>query len=110
MASVSQIAAADIDAFNAHDEERIRALHTENAVLEAPGEVRLEGREATTQYAMAWLRAFPDARLEVHNEVEAGPWVVQELRSKARTRRPCPGRAATFRPPTGTCVAVASRS
>lgn len=79
MASVSQIAAADIDAFNAHDEERIRALHTENAVLEAPGEVRLEGREATTQYAMAWLRAFPDARLEVHNEVEAGPWVVQEF-------------------------------
>ena len=79
MASVREVAAADVEAFNAHDEQRILALQAENAVFEAPGDVRLEGREATTQYAMAWLRAFPDARLRVHNELEAGNWVVQEF-------------------------------
>jgi hypothetical protein len=68
-----------VDAFNAHDENRIRELNAENAVLEAPGDVRLEGREAAAQYAMAWPRAFPDARVTVHNELEAGDWVVQEF-------------------------------
>ena len=61
-----------IDAFNAHDEERIRELNGENSVFEAPGDVRVEGRDAATEYAMAWLRAFPDARLEVRNELVAG--------------------------------------
>ena len=68
-----------IDAFNAHDEERIRELNGENSVFEAPGDVRVEGRDAATEYAMAWLRAFPDARLEVRNELVAGEWVVQEF-------------------------------
>ena len=68
-----------IDAFNAHDEERIRQLNRENSVFEAPGDVRVEGRDAATEYAMAWLRAFPDARLEVRNELVAGEWVVQEF-------------------------------
>jgi steroid delta-isomerase-like uncharacterized protein len=79
MASPQEVAAADVEAFNAHDEERIRALTAEEAVFEAPGDVRLEGRDAGTQYAMAWLRAFPDARLTVHNELVAGDWVVQEF-------------------------------
>jgi predicted ester cyclase len=68
-----------VDAFNAHDENRIRELNAENAVLEAPGDVRLEGGAAAAQYVMAWLRAFPDARVTVHNELEAGDWVVQEF-------------------------------
>ena len=28
---------------------------------------------------MAWLRAFPDARLTVHDELKAEDWVVQEF-------------------------------
>ena len=79
MAGARQIGAQFVEAFNAHDEERIRQLNAENAVLEAPGDVRLEGREASTQYAMSWLRAFPDARITVHNEREAGDWVTQEF-------------------------------
>ncbi len=48
-------------------------------MLEAPGDVRLEGREAASQYAMAWLRGVPDARVTVHNDLDAGDWVVQEF-------------------------------
>jgi steroid delta-isomerase-like uncharacterized protein len=79
MASAQELAARFVEAFNAHDEAAIRELTSDNAVFEAPGDVRLEGREASTQYAMAWLNAFPDARLTVHNEVGSGDWVVQEF-------------------------------
>jgi steroid delta-isomerase-like uncharacterized protein len=79
MADARAVAGAFTDAFNAHDESRIRQLTAENNVLEAPGEVHLEGREPATQYAMAWLNAFPDARVTVQNEIEAGDWVVQEF-------------------------------
>ncbi len=79
MTDAQRVGAEFVEAFNAHDENRIRELNAESAVLEAPGDVRLEGREAATQYAMAWLRAFPDAQITVHNELEAGDWVIQEF-------------------------------
>jgi predicted ester cyclase len=79
MASAQEVAGRFVEAFNAHDEARIREINAENVVFEAPGDVRLEGRDATTQYAMEWLNAFPDARLVIHNEIVAGDWVVQEF-------------------------------
>src|SRR6266446_1954380 len=79
MADARQVGTQFVDAFNAHDEARMRELTAENAVIEAPGDVRLEGRDPTTEYALAWLRAFPDARLSVHNELADGNWVVQEF-------------------------------
>ena len=78
MASAQEVGAQFVDAFNAHDEERIRELSAENEVFEGPG-VQVEGRDATTGYAMSWLNAFEDGRLEVHNELVAGDWVVQEF-------------------------------
>jgi steroid delta-isomerase-like uncharacterized protein len=78
MASAQEVGARFVEAFNAHDEGRISELNGENVVFEGPGDVQLEGREATTQYAMSWVRAFPDARLVVHNEIAAGDWVAQE--------------------------------
>ena len=68
-----------VDAFNEHDEQRIRELNGENAVIEAPGDIKVEGRDAATEYALGWLRAFPDARISVHNELVDGDWVVQEF-------------------------------
>jgi predicted ester cyclase len=79
MADAQQVGADFVAAFNDHDESRIRELNAENAVVEAPGDVHVEGREAATQYAMAWLNAFPDARLNVKNEFVSGDWVVQEF-------------------------------
>jgi predicted ester cyclase len=78
MADAREIGAKFVEAFNAHDEARIRELNGENVVFEGPGEVHIEGRDATTEYALAWLNAFSDARLIVHNEVSDGDWVVQE--------------------------------
>jgi predicted ester cyclase len=79
MGDAKAVADAWVEAFNAHDEARIRELNGENAVFEGPGDVRLEGRDATTEYAMSWLNAFGDARITVHDELVAGNWVVQEF-------------------------------
>jgi steroid delta-isomerase-like uncharacterized protein len=62
------------NAFNAHDEERLRACYTDDAVFTAPGGVRLEGPEEIVAWAMAWLNAFPDATATVDNEIIAGDW------------------------------------
>lgn len=79
MADAKEVAARWVEAFNAHDESGIRELEADRAVLEAPGEVHIEGGEATAQYAMAWLRAFPDSRLTVVNELVTGDWIAQEF-------------------------------
>jgi len=79
MGDALRVAQADVEAFNAHDEGRIRELNSANTIFEGPGDVRLEGREAATAYAMSWLNAFPDATLTIHNELAAGDWVVQEF-------------------------------
>jgi predicted ester cyclase len=79
MADTREIASQFVDAFNAHDEERIRALNAENGVIEAPGDVRLEGRDAVTAYAMAWLNAFSDSRIVVHSDIAEGDWIAQRF-------------------------------
>jgi predicted ester cyclase len=79
MAAAREVGQRFIDAFNAHDRQRIRDLNGEDTVFEAPGEVKIEGRDAATEYAMAWVRAFPDARVTAHNEVVGDDRVVQEF-------------------------------
>ena len=79
MASVGQVATEFIEAFNAHDERRIREGYAENVVFEAPGGVWLEGADAATEYAMSFVRAFPDVRMTIANQVEGGDWVALEV-------------------------------
>jgi len=79
MSDVQDVAARWVEAFNAHDEQKMRELTAEQSVIEAPGDVRLEGRDATVGYGLAWLNAFPDASFTVHHELVAGDWVVQEF-------------------------------
>jgi steroid delta-isomerase-like uncharacterized protein len=79
MTKARQVAAASVEAFNAHDEDRIRSLYARNVVLEAPGDVRLEGADAAVEYVMGWLHAFPDARIAVKTEVATGDWVAHRF-------------------------------
>jgi predicted ester cyclase len=64
-----------VEAFNAHDEARVRNSTADNCIFEGPGGVRLEGVDAVTSYIMVWLTAFPDARLHVDTVVVDGDWV-----------------------------------
>src|SRR2546423_12664667 len=60
-------------AFNAHDEKALRTLIAPNATFTAPGDVRLEGKEAVLGYTYGWLKAVPDARINITNELVSGP-------------------------------------
>jgi steroid delta-isomerase-like uncharacterized protein len=79
MPSAQQVVEAAVEAFNSHDPARIAATYADDAVMEAPGDVRLEGPEAITEYAMGWLNAFPDSRVIGDEYVAAGDRVVHEF-------------------------------
>jgi steroid delta-isomerase-like uncharacterized protein len=64
-----------LEAFNSHDEAAVRALTADDCVFEAPGGVHLEGGDAVTGYAMGWLNAFSDSKIEVGTVVVEGDWV-----------------------------------
>src|SRR5436190_15641988 len=64
-----------LEAFNSHDEAGIRALTAGDCVFEGPGGARAEGVDAVTAYAMAWVNAFSDARIETDSVVVDGDWV-----------------------------------
>jgi predicted ester cyclase len=99
MADAREVAARFVDAFNAHDEQAIRALNAENGVVEAPGELHVEGRDAATAYAMGWLEAFPDATMTVHTELVDGDWVAQRFTFAGTHEGPLPSPTGTV-PPT----------
>jgi len=79
MADPTEVAGQWLRAFNAHDEQAIRALTAPDATMTAPPDVTLKGESAVTGYAMAWVNAFPDATITVHHETAAGDTVVQEF-------------------------------
>ena len=79
MSDLEDFAVQWLEAFNAHDADRIGALCADNCVFEAPGDVRLEGRDAVVAYAMNWLDAFPDARETVHQRIVQDPRFVNQF-------------------------------
>lgn len=100
MAEPKDTAARFVKAFNDHDESAIRSLNAPNTRFEAPGDVRLEGREAVTGYAKAWLNAFPDGKMTILHEHTCGPVVVQEFTFEGTHTGPLVSAAGTI-PPTG---------
>jgi predicted ester cyclase len=96
MAEARDTAARFVEAFNAHDESAIRALNAPNARLQAPGGVSLEGRDAATGHAMAWIKGFPDTTLTIRNELVCDAWVVQEFTFEGTHTAPLTGPQGTI--------------
>ena len=68
-----------VDAFNAHDETALYALHAADIKFNAPGGFKATNAKDATAYATTWLKAFPDGKMKVRSEITSGPWVVQEI-------------------------------
>jgi predicted ester cyclase len=79
MADAKDTAARLLEAFNARDEEAMRALCAPNSRLEAPGAVRVLGRDALASHAVALFNGFPGGRVAAQNEMADGPRVMQEF-------------------------------
>jgi predicted ester cyclase len=97
-------------AFNSHDEAALRSLIAPNARFSAPGDVRLEGRDAVIGYTNGWMKALPDAKINVTHEIVSGPWVVQEFTFTGTHTGPLTGPMgtiqATNRKISGQCVSI----
>jgi predicted ester cyclase len=100
MTEARETATQALAAFNNHDQSAISAFTAPNVKYEAPGGVRLQGRDAATGYAMSWLKGFPDAKMTVHNEIACGDWVVQEGTFEGTHTGPLDGAGGTI-PATG---------
>jgi len=76
----------------------------------APGNMRLEGRDAVIGYTNGWMKAVPDATINVTHEIVSGPWVVQEFTFTGTHTGPLTGPMgtiqATNRKVSGQCVSI----
>jgi predicted ester cyclase len=106
MTDVKDRAARFITAFNAHDEDAMRALNDPNGTFEAPGGVHLHGK-GVTGYAMTWLKACPDAKLRVRTQLISGQWVVEEVTFEGTHQGPLEGPTGVI-PATGRKLNVKS--
>lgn len=104
------LAAKYNQAFNAHDETTITSLIAPNATFSAPGDVRLEGKDAVIGYINSWLKAVPDAKMTVTHEIVSAPWIVQEFTFEGTHKAPLTGPLgtiqATNRKVSGQCVSI----
>ena len=104
------LAAKYNQAFNSHDEAALRSLIAPNARFSAPGDVRLEGKDAVIGYSNSWMKALPDAKINVTHEIVSGPWIVQEFTFTGTHTGPLTGPMgtiqATNRKVSGQCVSI----
>jgi len=104
------LAAKYNSAFNIHDEAALRSLVAPNARFSAPGDIRLEGKDAVIGYTNGWMKALPDAKINVTNEIVSGPWIVQEFTFTGTHTGPLTGPMgtiqATNRKVSGQCVSI----
>src|SRR5713101_1022780 len=73
------LAAKYNQAFNSHDETALGSLIAPDARFSAPGDVRLQGKDAVIGYTNGWMKALPDAKITVTHEIVSAPWIVQEF-------------------------------
>jgi steroid delta-isomerase-like uncharacterized protein len=95
MTEVKDTAAHFVAAFNSHDERALLALHADNIKFEAPGGFKAHSAKDATEYAMNWLKAYPNGKMTVRNEIVSAPWIVQEIVLEGTQTGP-------FESPTGT--------
>ena len=90
------LAARFNQAFNTHDEKTLSTLIAPTATFTAPGDIRLEGKEAVLGYVYGWLKAFPDAKINIRHELVSGAWVVQEFIFEGTHTAPLTGPMGTI--------------
>jgi predicted ester cyclase len=67
-----------LKAFNAHDMEAVARDAAPDIELTSPGDIKVNGPQATKEYNQNWVRAFPDARVEAKQIFSQGSAVIVE--------------------------------
>jgi steroid delta-isomerase-like uncharacterized protein len=98
MTETKDTAAHFISAFNAHDEKALNTLHADHIKFEAPGGFKANTSHEATAYAMNWLKAFPNGKMTVRDEIVSTPWIVQEVVMEGTHTGPLDGPNGTVQP------------
>lgn len=102
------LARENVDAFNAGDFERFRAILAPNTVYqEFATQRRVEGADQVTQATQGWKQAFPDARGTVTNALGNGNTAVLEITWEGTQTGPLESPNGVI-PPSGKRVRVAA--
>lgn len=81
MADLKELADKGNALFNAHDAAGLSELDAEDVVLTTPGptgRVELRGKAAGQEYNQGWFDAFPDAKIQIVNEVISADCICDE--------------------------------
>lgn len=74
------VAREDLDAFNAGDWDRMRAVMTPDSVYVEPGtQRRIEGQDAIIEANEGWKNAFPDAQGTITDAFACGDRVALQI-------------------------------
>jgi steroid delta-isomerase-like uncharacterized protein len=87
-----------VAAFNAHDENALKALHADDIKFNAPGGFKATNAKDALAYATTWQKAFPDGKMKVRSEIVSGPWVVQEVLMEGTHTAPLESPTGTIAP------------
>ncbi len=97
MADLTSIAREAVEAFNASDWERSKAIVTPDYVYNEHGtQRRIEGPEAVVAAMQGWKEAMPDAAGTVTNAVASGDTVTLEITWEATHTGPLQGPMGTI--------------
>ena len=98
MTEVKDTTARFVAAFNAHDEKALHALHAPDIKFTAPGGFKETNAKDATDFAMTWLKAFPNGKMTVRHEIVSAPWVIQEIVMEGVHSGPLEGPTGTIQP------------
>ena len=97
MADLTSIAREAVEAFNASDWERSKAIVTPDYVYNELGtQRRIEGPEAVIEAMKGWKEAMPDAAGTVTNAIASGNTVTLEITWEATHTGPLEGPMGTI--------------
>jgi uncharacterized protein (TIGR02246 family) len=78
MGTAKEVLERSLAAWRARDTNAFVQCFAEDAVITAPGGVKLRGADGARQLMSVWTEAMPDNEIETEHEHVAGPVVVQE--------------------------------
>jgi steroid delta-isomerase-like uncharacterized protein len=97
MADLAKIAREAVDAFNASDWERTKALVTPDYLYNEVGtQRRIQGPEEVVAALQGWKQAMPDAKGTVTNAFASGNTVALEITWEGTQTGPLEGPAGTI--------------
>src|SRR5438034_10692976 len=68
-----------VAAFNAHDEKALNELHADDIKFNARDGFKATNAKDATAFAMTWLKAFTDGRMNIGSENTSGTWVASAV-------------------------------